>query len=690
MPAPQGRRKTSTSFPAGRVPSEVESPLRPGAGDGAAPAANSETPSTSIPSERPAGLLQRDVTPSARPARRRRGPLTRDGATREAEEATDRDALLELFFDYSRQFFDYSALFLVHGDIAEGRDAFGSGAARERVLGIGIPLDLPSLVSSAREQRIPIVARASADGLDAVLLADLQRGRDVEIALMPLVVRTRAVAVLLGDCGGAGIDRANVRLVWTFADVVAKAFERIIVRRKLAGFIAGSRESSIGRVDATAAIAKSLSPAPAPFSSVSPSLPATGSVVTRAVFAPLGLPTPPPPANIAVARKISGPPIPREDPQTLSPVRIARAQALTEPAPPEHGDSPPPPDVTSHLEDVEDASALFDELGWETPGEVVIEATPSAIAVPPHRPAVSTRVPAEKLPSVIVELDHDLRAIVDRVIAGQADESAEGELLRQGERAMRAIMSRFPGPVTFERARIATSPSPPRSSECGPVLRLVAHERRVALPYVVERLTDADPETRGWATHLLCELPYPEAIPHLLPRLRDVDASTRASAAHALVSIARTSRDAVRDALVGLARSVDPEERAAAMPVMAELREAALVPELVHALGDGYEQVVAAANIALVKVTGQDFGEDARGWLRWWEQNAKRSRVEWMIDALTHEVSEIRRTAGDELRALSREYFGYTSDLPPRDRERAQQRYRDWWITEGRARFHHP
>jgi hypothetical protein len=144
----------------------------------------------------------------------------------------------------------------------------------------------------------------------------------------------------------------------------------------------------------------------------------------------------------------------------------------------------------------------------------------------------------------------------------------------------------------------------------------------------------------------------------------------------------------VRDALLGLTRSVDAEQRAAAMPVMAELREAALVPELVHALGDGYEQVVVAANSALVKVTGQDFGEDARGWLRWWEQNARRNRVEWMIDALTHDVSEIRRAAGDELRALSREYFGYSSDLPPRDRERAQQRYRDWWITEGRTRFH--
>jgi phage baseplate assembly protein gpV len=123
------------------------------------------------------------------------------------------------------------------------------------------------------------------------------------------------------------------------------------------------------------------------------------------------------------------------------------------------------------------------------------------------------------------------------------------------------------------------------------------------------------------------------------------------------------------------------------MNAMAELRQPALVPEMVHALGDGDERVVTAAHAALVVVTRQDFGADARPWLRWWEQNAGRHRVEWLIDALGHEISEIRRGAAEELRTVSKEYFGYSGDLPLRDRERAQQRYRDWWITEGRTRF---
>jgi hypothetical protein len=43
--------------------------------------------------------------------------------------------------------------------------------------------------------------------------------------------------------------------------------------------------------------------------------------------------------------------------------------------------------------------------------------------------------------------------------------------------------------------------------------------------------------------------------------------------------------------------------------------------------------------------------------------------------------------AGEQLRLLTKEYFGYGSELAARERERAQQRYRDWWITDGRSRF---
>jgi hypothetical protein len=691
MPIRPTRRTTSTSFPAGRAPLPA-APPEAAATSAAARSTDSEPPSA--PGTR-GGLLQRDASPSVRAARRRRGPLTFDMAKLEAAEMRDRDALLDLFFDFSRQFFDYAALFLVHADIAEGRDAFGVGAPRERVLGIGVPLDLPSLLASAREKRAPLIAKAAAEGLDAVLLADLQRARDAEIGVVPLVVRTRAVAILIGDCGDSGIDRASLQQVATFSGVVGKAFERIIVRRKLEGFIAGSREGSAGRVEPSTVGSKGASLA-------SPVPPAAVRSRPFSTGRPSGGPgTPPPPANIAAVRPISGPPIPREEPDIASPipssdvVTVGRSQpeVAERAVEPIVGLDPSIEEVRVEVsEDVEDAGALLDELGWEADADAVVVAPTSAIsiAVPPHRPPSARTVASDELPSVIVDLDSELGEMVERVIRGEADELAESELLRQGERAMRVIMARFPGPVTFERVRIAGMTIPPRPSDCGPLLRLVARERKVALPFVLERLSHADPEVRGWATHVLCELPYAEAIPHLLPRLRDADPSTRASAGHALVASARLYPEQVHDMLVGLVHAIDARERVAALEAMKSLRQTSFVPELVRALADGDETVVAAAHEALVGVTLQDFGPDARPWLRWWDQNGGKNRIEWLIDALTHEVSEIRRAAGNELRAVSKEYFGYASDLPVRDRERAQQRYRDWWITEGRARFRRP
>jgi hypothetical protein len=279
---------------------------------------------------------------------------------------------------------------------------------------------------------------------------------------------------------------------------------------------------------------------------------------------------------------------------------------------------------------------------------------------------------------------------VDRLVAGASDDErgeAEGELLRQGERAMRVIMARFPGPVTCDRSRVVTMAGQPKPSECGVLLRLVARERKVALPFVLDRLADPDPEVRGWATCLLSELPYVEALPQLFRRLWDTDAAIQAAAVHAIVAVGRAARLETRAAIREHARALDPVEREAAMRVMGQMRDPVLVPELVRALVDDHSRVVAAAHEAIVQVSCQDFGSDARPWVRWWDHHSTRHRIEWLIDALTHESVDIRRVAAGELRGVTGEYFGYSADLPVRDRERAQQRYRDWWAIDGRARF---
>jgi len=250
-----------------------------------------------------------------------------------------------------------------------------------------------------------------------------------------------------------------------------------------------------------------------------------------------------------------------------------------------------------------------------------------------------------------------------------------------------ALMEQFPGPVAYAPARIAAMGNPPRPSDCGPLLKVVVRLRRAALPALLQLLGHADANVRAWAVYVFSETPQIEAVGAIVARLGDLDPSVAGCAMLALKAAARAMPDPTREALAALGRAVAPADRQAAVRALGQLRDPATVPQIVAALGDDDDRVVQTANRALVEITRQDFGGDARFWLRWWETNRSRHRIEWLIDALTHEAGEMRRAAGDELRAVTREYFGYASDLPQRDRERAQQRYRDWWSVEGKARF---
>ena len=63
------------------------------------------------------------------------------------------------------------------------------------------------------------------------------------------------------------------------------------------------------------------------------------------------------------------------------------------------------------------------------------------------------------------------------------------------------------------------------------------------------------------------------------------------------------------------------------------------------------------------------------------------NRVEWLIEALLHAEESVRTLAGEELKLLTQQYFGYHPALPRKDRELAQRKYREWWELEGRVFF---
>ena len=88
-----------------------------------------------------------------------------------------------------------------------------------------------------------------------------------------------------------------------------------------------------------------------------------------------------------------------------------------------------------------------------------------------------------------------------------------------------------------------------------------------------------------------------------------------------------------------------------------------------------------------MKIGCIDFGRSHKKWQSWWEKNRSRHRIEWLIDSLVTADEPLRRQAGEELKRITQEYYGYHAGSPKRDRELIANKYRQWWNTTGQRKF---
>jgi len=648
---------------------------------------------------------------------RKRGPVAVGEAEEHIEQARALDAVIDAFFAFASQFFEYSAVFVVRGELAEGHDAWGTGTGRDAIVGIGVPLDLPSCLSRARDRKAPLLERVPDDALDRELMNDLGRRRSGmlrgEALIIPIVVRGRTIAILYGDDGGADVALDGLGPVLSLSHRAAARVERLILEKKRgkpapeapARRILGKPPSS-GRPDrgrATAALASVIESGVVVSSSHPPadhraaertswtspwappsSNPPSASVPGRRSFydseetLPEGTPLPsdlPGPATDPYL----GPPL--DDPFALPPP-IARPSDPMTPSVQEHRSERP---ALRPQSAAPEARARFTPTP-PPPMEIIRRSSPPPFRSPtplPPGPLSTRRAGSPPRP------EH--ASLLARAARGGPDgDEARSELSSEARIQLAAVMAHFPGPLSVDRVR-ARQELPP-ASECGVLLAVLADLGRPALPFVTTRASSHDVDQRFWATHLLAELPFAEAASSIVPRLFDDDISVRRVARRAAGAILaqRLPDDPIAHSIEDVARS--PEEssarRAMAIETLGELRTERLVAPLVRLLEDATPVVPQLARRALLVLTRQDFGVDPDGWAGWWFDNRHRHRVEWLIDALTHNEPALRRAAADELKQLTQEYFGYYDDLPPKERERAKARYREWWEREGQLRFY--
>ena len=174
---------------------------------------------------------------------RRKGPFTPAMARDALADAESHGAILRILFDFSRQYFEYAALFLVRDDLAEGVDASGPGVDRDRIRGIGVPLDLPGILHDARERKVNVLAVPRSEGVDAALRQDLRRPMNREVLVIPVMIRQRVIALLYGDDGSYAVDMQEVGDLLAMVPLVSAALERLILLKKL-GRVSSSPPSS--------------------------------------------------------------------------------------------------------------------------------------------------------------------------------------------------------------------------------------------------------------------------------------------------------------------------------------------------------------------------------------------------------------------------------------------------------------
>jgi HEAT repeat protein len=322
------------------------------------------------------------------------------------------------------------------------------------------------------------------------------------------------------------------------------------------------------------------------------------------------------------------------------------------------------------------------------PGSATAEATRDDAQSDRHR--LSLVEPSVDEPSVIIDMGDSVDALVGSLLhAAPGSEPREiDELLTIGESALPVLMQHFPGPLWIDRQRAGRRKL--RGRDISAVARAIVAFGERAAPYLASLLSSGEPERTFYALLVAGEIIHPDLIDPVARRVLDRDDALRALALEVLRSYSVLPQyDVVVRAISDLTErpGKDPRRQRLAVEALGALRDARTLRTLLVRLSDRDEEVVRTAHHALVVLTGQDFGFGNRKWETWVEGWGRAHRVEWLIESLMHPDEGVRTIAGEELKLLTQQYFGYHPALSKREREVAQRKYREWWELEGRLSF---
>jgi hypothetical protein len=149
-------------------------------------------------------------------------------------EVSRRDEVGELYLRYASRYLTRLALFSVHKDRVTGWMAHGEGVVVDDVQSFGAPLESPSVFRQMSTSGKPFFGSLDSSPINDVLVGVLGDPPPVEVVGIPVLIKQRCIAFLIGDIPSQSADDLPVRDLITAAERAGVALEIIILKNKIA------------------------------------------------------------------------------------------------------------------------------------------------------------------------------------------------------------------------------------------------------------------------------------------------------------------------------------------------------------------------------------------------------------------------------------------------------------------------
>ncbi len=322
------------------------------------------------------------------------------------------------------------------------------------------------------------------------------------------------------------------------------------------------------------------------------------------------------------------------------------------------------------------------------PEERVTE--PGALSAKTARPGRRSRQPVAvdvvrglKTP---VPLSARVMALRDSAAPSVLDEKATEAIERVvslGHDALPVMGQHFPGQLWFERDHPYSEP--PTGRAVSGLASAFVEFGDASTDELVRLLRSDDVEQRFCAVPVAAEIGGSVLLEEVYQRLFDEDPQVRAAALGSLITFRKTAGFAkILGSLRLLAGegATGAQTRVTVVDALGRCRDTKAVHILHGLLSCPDKTIIDVAHRALVAVTAQDFSTEMSAWREWLDRHASGDRAAWLVAALSHRASDIRRFAVGELEHFyGVSGYGYEVTADATLRGAAVDKYNAWLKT---------